>query len=249
MAQFLDLPPEIREMIFKLLVIPPTGCIEPVSGYEGYRRKFPGSRSRIGPPLYLTVNTLLEASDPLGRTRSTPMPELVSISFMRACRITYYEAQAMFWNSSTFIFSSLCVMRTVLKCMGKIAAGRIKSIRLFTFPWGGVHFAIKSMKMKLDTTSLRHLDIVLRREQVETIVKTGLVPYMGCPYLLFDILGIASKVKMSQRLIVPGTKTFDEADEEDTKDVIRRIESQWGERIVWGDTLPCDEVDKTAALP
>lgn len=249
MAQFLDLPPEIREMIFKLLVIPPTGCIEPVSRYEGYRRKFPGSRSRIGPPLYLTVNTLLEASDPLGRTCSTTMPELVSISFMRACRITYYEAQAMFWNSSTFIFSSLSVMRTVLKCMGRIAAGRIKSIRLFTFPCGGVRFAIETLKMELYTTSLRHLDIVLRREQVETIVKAEWVPYMGCPRLLFEILGFASKVKISQRLIIPGTKTFDGADEDDTKDVIHQIERQWGERVVWGDTLPCDEVDKTAALP
>ncbi|KAF8862538.1 hypothetical protein BDZ45DRAFT_769818 [Acephala macrosclerotiorum] len=142
MSRLEKLPPEIRSMIYFLVLISPTGYIEPISRNHAYYLRLPGSTSRSGPHWYLAATSpsqhttldekLSQRRTQLARGDRDP-PEIsphISTSLLRTNKNIYQEMFPVFWEKNTFIFGNMDGIKQFQRGVGHMAFGNIKSINI-----------------------------------------------------------------------------------------------------------------------
>ena len=241
MARLLDLPPEIRVVIFKPLILSPTQCIEPISRIEAFRRGFPRSASSSSPIFYLAMRSDFEVSKPAESTHTEKVPEFVALSLLRVSRIIYLEISALFWTSHTFTFASPYALQTTFKGMGQIASRRITSLRLFISATDHSGPAFRSITKIAANGALQRLDLVLRKYELNRVVLVRLsTRYNGgqdtChhPYCSFlRMLHDTSKLNIPKRLIILTEPTFDEYMLPHCGSTLEEMKQEWGDEIIF----------------
>ncbi|KAG9233690.1 hypothetical protein BJ875DRAFT_37148 [Amylocarpus encephaloides] len=120
MAGLLDLPPEIRKMIWSLVIVSPTKQLKTISRRHAYRLQYARSRSK-GPSFYLFIDT--------NKTGNKTDEDFLSISLLNVCRTTNNEAHPLFWDM-TFTFESPRIFMESQKRMGPMAAQCLSRVEI-----------------------------------------------------------------------------------------------------------------------
>jgi hypothetical protein len=243
MARLLDLPLEIRAMIFKPLLVSPTGYLVPVSRSEAYFRKWPGSLSPSGPIFYLATRSLEEAYNTLSPQKIENELDFVSPSLLRVCQAIYQETSGLFWKSNTFVFYSPSSLQTIFKRMGKFATRRIVSTCLSMPLLDHPEFTLQTLSMRVANGTLQRLDIVFQLIELHAAHlflfndahSEGIVPH-GELYTTFLLkLKNISKLEIPKRLIILRDRSMDESRTAEFERVIHDMEEEWGDKIYQGE--------------
>jgi len=134
MGSLFDLPGEIRNQIWELCLVSPTGTIVLLSRREAYHSGLSGSCSQSGPFFYLLVDNTNPGKGQHQPYDSDRLSPTISLSLPRTCRKIYEETNELFWTSNTFYFSTPHTLRQNFRSIGIFAQRRISSIRLRLHP-------------------------------------------------------------------------------------------------------------------
>lgn len=121
-ASLLSLPRELRDQIYKYVLISTTGFIEPRE--QGRREKSSSSANSTHRFVLFHYETYTETAGELCKSKS------FSISLLRTCRQIHAETKDLFWQNNTFVFSSPILLTKSLKTMGQISSRLITRIHL-----------------------------------------------------------------------------------------------------------------------
>ncbi|KAI6716685.1 hypothetical protein JHW43_000797 [Diplocarpon mali] len=132
MPSLLDLPREIRDEIYKYVLLSPSGLITPAFPPRCKSLK-PNRRRNASPQttrVHLTSTPLPSCARPIVSGIS------ISLSLTRTCRQLYTETHGLFWSKNTFYFDGFLdsghgpgIVRT-LKTMGQTASRLIQRITI-----------------------------------------------------------------------------------------------------------------------
>lgn len=138
MTLFLDLPREIRELIYDYIFLSPKSSSRAlVSFLPNYK----SLRGKTVPSFDLLTNPI-DVFPSLGRRINGIKPIIISLSIVRVCRQTYEETHGRFWAENTLYFPDglgstfrwrkkrLLSVCPTLKAMGQIASRFITNIYL-----------------------------------------------------------------------------------------------------------------------
>ena len=271
MVSLLDLPGEIRNQIWELCLVSPTGTIALLSRREAYHRSLPGSCSQSGPFFYLLVDNTNPGKGQQQPYDSDKLPPTISLSLPRTCRKIYEETNELFWTSNTFYFSTPHILRQNFRSMGILAQRRIFSIRLRLRPdWGNdIECFDRAMQLLINqgkNRSIRHTELLIDINSIEHMagVKPNPFLYFSLPlgasnvmYKKFlPILHQANRLQNLQRNFV-ATHACSLATVEEILDYsvaneihgrLRDLHEAWGGRFYWGSTLVWDAKNASPEL-
>jgi hypothetical protein len=186
MACLLDLPAEIRNRIWKLCLVSPTGIVQPVNRRDAYYLGYPGSFSLSGPFFYLVVDEHNFYPKLPGADTNDENPRTISLSLPRVCRQVYIETNDIFWTNNAFLFWSPHSLLRTFKGMSEYPFRHITSIRLHLQAEVGNELEIFDQTLELlikqaRTSSLRNLELRLKADSIKDMVdmKRGPVLHFG----------------------------------------------------------------------
>ncbi|KAH8601661.1 hypothetical protein B0O99DRAFT_713669 [Bisporella sp. PMI_857] len=159
-ARLLDLPPEIRNMIWKLVILSPTGSVAPITRQDAYYRKFADSRS-YSPHTYLTISSGSDTLNVPGRN------DYITLSLIRTCRQSYHEASFVFWSQTTICMylSNLSGMR---RHLGPMPMALIRSFHLVITPLFSAIPCLRKTILSLPS-KITHLSLEISKSDMASL--------------------------------------------------------------------------------
>ncbi|PMD46486.1 hypothetical protein L207DRAFT_214450 [Hyaloscypha variabilis F] len=266
MVSLLDLPGEIRNMIWDLCLVSPTGMISPLSRRDAYHSGVPGSCSYSGPFFYLQVE---ETKTHVERCQSTcriePNAPTISLSLPRTCRKIFKETNDIFWTKNTFVFRAPHELIYTFKSMGKYAQQRITSLRLCTTPrWGNqMKWLNKTMQLLISqrsSSSLRRLELLVDKE---SIIYQSEAKLLGSPPRLLPahhtqtfipclqqarcLRNIEKNLYVTQTGNCPFTAAYPPESSlfKVVEETLWEIQEAWEGKLYWGSTILFENVTET----
>jgi hypothetical protein len=139
-TSFLDLPREIRDIIYEHALISPTGYITPVPDKSSHSPRF-------------SIHTAVEPNSAADSNKTIlSNNNVLSLSLPRTCGQIYAETEGLFWTN-TFLFPDLTTLTRTLKSMGQVPSRQIKSISVNLHPR---HWRALPKAFALLTSRARH---------------------------------------------------------------------------------------------
>src|ERR1700761_2626441 len=106
-GNFLDLPPELRCMIYSYAMESDTGCVafmwKNTNSYIGYYSRRSYRRERKSPVLECDLEHSIRTSEHIGPTRAKPT---LNLSILATCKQIYRECRPYLWKNNAFLFNS-----------------------------------------------------------------------------------------------------------------------------------------------
>jgi hypothetical protein len=166
-TSFLDLPREIRDIIYEHVLISSTGYVAPILDKS--------SRS-----LRFSLHTA--NGDEPSRNETTDRNKIIlsnndvlSLSLPRTCRQIWQETDGIFWSNNAFLFEDPTAMTRTLKSMGQVPSRRIETIsfRLNNRHWRVLPkaFALLASRARHGSFQKLHLDLPRKEFAVLTYWK------------------------------------------------------------------------------
>ena len=227
-TSLLDLPREIRDIIYDHALVSPTGYVMPFS-------------SRRSQPPRFSIYTASDHAEPDHDSVCFSSDDhVLSISLQRTCRQVYQETAGLFWSNS-FLFIDPPIAARTIKSMGQISSRQIKSISVSVEPQD---WKTLPKLFALLTSRARHGHFeALRLDLQRTVLKVlNLWALMDSPRYdeMLEILRDVSKECNFQRSFRVEKGFLPEEAELDT---IRDLHLAFGGRMFYGGQLLWDNYE------
>ena len=238
----------IRNQIWDLCLVSPTGVISPISRRDAYYSGFPGSCSHSGPFFYLQVGeerSSMQEARPF-RLDLKPKPT-VSLSLPRTCRKIYEETNDLFWAKNTFYFPTPHRLISTFKFMGKYPPRRITSLLLATTPWVGndlswLDTALQLLISQGKSSSLQRLDILVHKDVIHIMSDAKMqrlsflqecwaYKFISCLKQARRLRGVEKKLAVTY----PGEVTAILPKE--WEGALWKVQEAWRSKAYWGSTM------------
>lgn len=147
----LSLPLEIRDLIYDLVLLSPTGYVEL------------GCSCRC--PTYSGLSALSFRSQSHYEPGDSRACTRLSISLLRTCHQIHSEATSLFWTRNTFLLSNINRSFQILKDLGQIPSRKITKIELRISPhaaYGTIKKILKALKSRTRKGALRFVRICFK---------------------------------------------------------------------------------------
>ncbi|KAE9370635.1 hypothetical protein N431DRAFT_484812 [Stipitochalara longipes BDJ] len=263
MVSLLDLPGEIRNQIWDLCLVSPTGTISPLSRRDAYYSGFPGSCSHSGPFFYLIEEEkFLMERDQAFHPHVEPTASTISLSLPRTCRKIFEETNNLFWTKNTFYFPTPHRFISTFKFMGKYPQRRITSLRLCATPWLGneIEWLEKALQLLIsqrNPSSLRHLELLVDKETIIYMLGPKLPGFaftrppgpnhwsqklLSCLKLARCLCSIEKNLVVTHTGTLSMTTNLPEALEE----TLWEIQDAWEGKVYWGSKMFFEDMNENA---
>ena len=152
---FLNLPREIRDIIYEYALISRTGYITPIPDKSSRSPRFSVHTARELEPAAHSNEIILSDDNTL------------SLSLPRTCRQIYEETSGLFWSNNTFLFPDLPTLTRTLKSMGQIPSRQIRSISVNLHPrdWRAIRKALALLTSRARHGCFENLHLDLHRSE------------------------------------------------------------------------------------
>lgn len=162
-TSFLDLPRELRDVIYEHLLISPTGYVTPIVDKRARTLRFNLHTSTGRDQVTNIPSWGFPARDWKKLVLSNS--DVLSLSLLRTCQQIWQETRGIFWSNNTFLFQHPKSMQRTLKLMGQVPSRRIESIScsLETVFWKSLPkcLALLNSRTRHGSFQKLHLDVAL----------------------------------------------------------------------------------------
>ncbi|TAQ87134.1 hypothetical protein B7494_g4527 [Chlorociboria aeruginascens] len=241
---FLDLPFELRDQIYKLVLVSPSSRIIPILSRSSSSSS--PSSSPTTPPHYhlrcLPPSNSLSTPTPFSKDPTTTLA--ISPSLLRTNRQIYQEAKPLFWEHNTFYFRSPASLRAVLKHIGQIASRLLVSIALCNPPVDSSsnnnNNNSQALAKALSLLGSRSRHGRFRRLELEMgddwkgliFMREGYRGAVGAYDAFLDVLRAAGEGRYEKILRAKGGSRAAEE-----REVLKECHFAWGGKAFWDDEL------------